>query len=68
MFFSIVREAIISLEIGGLDPDRVEAALRVDLDEARAELEQTQAHLAKFGDDLPAALRFQFKALQARLA
>jgi phosphoenolpyruvate carboxykinase (GTP) len=57
-----------ALEIGGLDPDRVEEALRVDLGEARAELEQTEAHLATFGDDLPAAIRFQFKALKARLA
>ncbi|WP_028061392.1 phosphoenolpyruvate carboxykinase (GTP) [Candidatus Solirubrobacter pratensis] len=56
-----------ALEIGGLDPERIEAALRVDLDEARAELEQTQAHLARFGDDLPSAIRFQFKALKARL-
>jgi phosphoenolpyruvate carboxykinase (GTP) len=55
------------LELDGLDRDRVAEALTVDLDEARAELEQTEAHLAKFGDDLPAEVRFQFKALQARL-
>ncbi len=60
--------AVGALEIGGLDPDRVEEALRVDLDEARAELAQTEAHLATFGDDLPAQIRFQFKALKARLA
>jgi phosphoenolpyruvate carboxykinase (GTP) len=57
-----------ALEIGGLDPERVEAALRVDLDEARAELSQTQAHLATFGGDLPDAVHEQFAALKRRLA
>jgi phosphoenolpyruvate carboxykinase (GTP) len=56
-----------ALEIGGLDPARVAAALRVDLDEARAELGQAQAHLAAFGDDLPAPVRRQFEALKDRL-
>jgi phosphoenolpyruvate carboxykinase (GTP) len=56
------------LPIEGLDPDAVAEALSVDLDEARAELEQTQAHLAQFGDRLPRRLHFEFKALQARLA
>ena len=41
------------LELDGLDHDRVAEALTVDLDEARAELDQTQAHLAQFGDKLP---------------
>ena len=57
-----------ALEIGGLDPERVEDALRVDLDEARAELPQMQAHLATFGDALPAPVREQFEALTRRLS
>jgi len=56
-----------SLEIDGLDADAVAAALRVDLDEARAELPQVQAHLDRFGDDLPGSVRDQFEALKARL-
>jgi phosphoenolpyruvate carboxykinase (GTP) len=57
-----------SLEIGGLDPERVEAALHVDLDEARAELDQIKAHLAKFGGDLPDPVHEQFESLKRRLA
>ena len=42
--------------------DSVSAAL-----EARAELDQTQAHLARFGDRLPKPIRDQFTALKERL-
>jgi phosphoenolpyruvate carboxykinase (GTP) len=56
-----------ALELGGLDAERVAAALAVDLDEVRAELEQTEAHLARFGEDLPAPVRAQFEALKERL-
>jgi phosphoenolpyruvate carboxykinase (GTP) len=56
-----------ALELGGLDADRVAEALSVDLDEARAELDQTQAHLARFGDRLPKPIRAQFEALKERL-
>ncbi len=56
-----------ALELDGLDPDRVAAALSVDLDEARAELDQTEAHLARFGDKLPQPIRDQFTALKERL-
>jgi phosphoenolpyruvate carboxykinase (GTP) len=56
-----------ALELDGLDPERVAAALAVDLDEARAELSQVQAHLATFGGDLPAAVHAQFEALKDRL-
>ena len=42
-------------ELNGLDRRAVAEALSVDLDEARAELDQTQAHLARFGDRLPDA-------------
>jgi phosphoenolpyruvate carboxykinase (GTP) len=56
------------LPIEGLDRDAVAEALSVDLDEARAELDQTQAHLARFGDRLPAPIREQFQALKQRLS
>jgi phosphoenolpyruvate carboxykinase (GTP) len=55
------------LPIDGLDRDAVAAALDVDLDEARAELDQTQAHLAQFGDELPEPIRDQFRQLKSRL-
>jgi phosphoenolpyruvate carboxykinase (GTP) len=45
----------------------VAEALSVDLDEARAELDQTQSHLAQFGDRLPQPIRGQFEALKERL-
>jgi phosphoenolpyruvate carboxykinase (GTP) len=55
------------LPIEGLDRDAVAEALSVDLDEARAELDQTQSHLAQFGDRLPQEIRDQFTALKERL-
>jgi phosphoenolpyruvate carboxykinase (GTP) len=56
------------LELNGIAPDAVAQALSVDLDEARAELDQTQAHLARFGDRLPKPIRGQFEALKERLS
>jgi phosphoenolpyruvate carboxykinase (GTP) len=46
----------------------VAEALSVDLDEARAELDQTLAHLSAFGDKLPVPIREQFEALKDRLS
>jgi phosphoenolpyruvate carboxykinase (GTP) len=57
-----------ALDTRGLDPDAVAAALRIDLDEIRAEFPQMEAHFARFGDKLPAPLRAQLEALEARLA
>jgi phosphoenolpyruvate carboxykinase (GTP) len=57
-----------ALELDGIDERRVAEALSVDLDEARAELDQTQAHLARFGDRLPQEIRDQFTALKERLS
>ena len=56
------------LELNGLDKARVAEALSVDLDEARAELDQTQTHLERFGEQLPAPIREQFEALKDRLS
>jgi phosphoenolpyruvate carboxykinase (GTP) len=54
----------------GLDiaPERVAALLSVDADGLRDEVEQIREHLAKFGERLPAEIRSQFEALEARLA
>ena len=57
------------LELDGLDRDAVAEALSVDLDEARAELDQTQAHLARFGDRAADTRSGQqFEALKQRLS
>ncbi len=48
----------------GSTATRVAEALDVDLDEARAELDQTQEHLARFGGDLPKPIRRQFDELK----
>jgi len=54
----------------GLDiaPERLEALLSVDEHGLRDEVEQIREHLAKFGERLPAEIREQFEALEARLA
>jgi phosphoenolpyruvate carboxykinase (GTP) len=58
------------LDTEGLDlaPEKLEALLSVEEDGLREELEQVREHLAKFGDRLPAEIREQFDALEARLA
>jgi phosphoenolpyruvate carboxykinase (GTP) len=48
--------------------ERVEAALRVDPAEWRAELPTMREHFEQFGDRLPAELRAELSALEARLA
>ncbi len=59
-----------ALDLDGLDvtPAHVEAALAVDLDEWRAEVPQIEEWFAKFGDELPSALRVELDTLKARLA
>src|SRR5690606_30125781 len=58
-----------ALRLDGLDlpPADLRALLRVDAAAARAELGQVEAHLARFGDRLPPALRTQFERERARL-
>jgi phosphoenolpyruvate carboxykinase (GTP) len=58
------------LPLEGLDiaPERVAEVLAVDAGEVRGELEQTRAHLERFGDRLPPELWGQFEALEQRLA
>jgi phosphoenolpyruvate carboxykinase (GTP) len=57
------------LYIGGLDiaAEDLAAVLEVDPAQLRAQLPQVKEHLARFGDDLPDALRAQFEALERRL-
>jgi phosphoenolpyruvate carboxykinase (GTP) len=58
-----------SLDVDGLDltPEQVEAALRVDPEEWKAELPQIQEWFEKFGDQLPAVLWTELDGLRARL-
>ena len=58
-----------SLDLDGLDVDRsdVEAALRVDPEEWKAELPQIDEWFTKFGDKLPAVLWTELDGLKARL-
>ena len=57
------------LDVEGLDISDAALAevLSVDVDALRDELPQVKEHLAKFGDDLPQAIRAQFQALEQRL-
>ena len=59
-----------ALDVEGLaiSADDLEALTTVDEDGLRAELPQVREHLDRFGDRLPAPVRAQFEALEARLA
>jgi phosphoenolpyruvate carboxykinase (GTP) len=58
-----------SLDTDGLDmtPDQIEQALRVDVEEWKAELPQIQEWFDKFGEQLPAVLWTELDGLKARL-
>jgi phosphoenolpyruvate carboxykinase (GTP) len=58
-----------ALDIAGLDlpADDVAAALRVDVDEWRAEIPQVVEWFERFGDKLPGVLWAELDALKARL-
>jgi phosphoenolpyruvate carboxykinase (GTP) len=58
-----------ALDVSGLDTPTgdIEAALRVDVDEWRAELPQVTEWFEKFGDKLPGVLWAELDALRARL-
>jgi phosphoenolpyruvate carboxykinase (GTP) len=57
------------LYTGDLDipAEDLDAVLTVDIEELREQLPQIKEHLAIFGDQLPAELRAQLEALEARL-
>jgi len=52
----------------GLDAGTLETLLTVDTAAVAAELPQVEAHLDRFGDDLPAELRTQLDTLREKLA
>ena len=56
--------------LSGLDlaPEQLEELLSVDEEGLRAELEQVSEFLERFGERLPAEMRAQHEALQAKLA
>ncbi|MFI7541058.1 phosphoenolpyruvate carboxykinase (GTP) [Actinoplanes sp. NPDC049599] len=58
-----------ALDVSGLDLSReqLEAVLRVDADEWRAEIPQVEEWFAKFGDKLPTVLWSELDALKSRL-
>jgi phosphoenolpyruvate carboxykinase (GTP) len=58
-----------ALDVSGLDlaPEDLEAVLRVDVEEWKAEVPQVAEWFAKFGDKLPAVLWAELDALKARL-
>jgi phosphoenolpyruvate carboxykinase (GTP) len=58
------------LDAAGLDitAEQLEAALRVDVDEWRTEVERAGEHFDRFGDKVPAELRAELDALQSRLS
>ncbi len=58
-----------ALDIEGLDmtPAAIEAALRVDVEEWKAEIPQIQEWFEKFGEQLPAVLWTELDGLKARL-
>jgi phosphoenolpyruvate carboxykinase (GTP) len=58
-----------ALDVSGLDIDAadLEAVLKVDVDEWRAEIPQIVAWFEKFGDKLPGVLWAELDALKARL-
>jgi len=58
-----------ALDTDGLDMTdaQLEAALRVDTDEWKAEIPQIQEWFEKFGDNLPAVLWTELDGLRSRL-
>jgi phosphoenolpyruvate carboxykinase (GTP) len=60
-------ESDVNLEGLDLPPEALRKLFAVDEEAAKGELAQIEAHLARFGDDLPDELRAQFEALKERL-
>ncbi len=58
-----------ALNVDGLrlTPAQVDELLTVDADAVAAELPQVKEHLARFGDDLPDAVRAQLRTLEERV-
>ena len=58
-----------ALDVDGLDmtPEALEAALKVDVEEWKAEIPQIQEWFEQFGDDLPTVLWTELDGLKNRL-
>jgi phosphoenolpyruvate carboxykinase (GTP) len=56
-----------AIDMSGLDDVDLDALLKVDTEEVRAELEQVREHLGHFGDRLPDEITRQLEALEGRL-
>ena len=63
----IPKQGALNLDGLSLSDDALKQLLTVDEEAVRGELPQMEEHYAKFGDDLPAELRAQLDALEARL-
>ena len=63
----IPQQGALNLDGLSLSDDTLKQLLTVDEEAVRGELPQMEEHYAKFGDDLPAELRAQLDALEARL-
>jgi phosphoenolpyruvate carboxykinase (GTP) len=64
----VPAEGAIDLEGLDLDAETLAGLLGVDSDEWKAQLPQFHEHFAKFGNDLPEALRAQLAKLEERLS
>ncbi len=62
------EEAIDRTGLTGVSDDDMRELLSIDLDEWRAEIEAIKEHYDRFGDRLPAELRAQLVALEARVS
>ena len=60
-------EGGLDLEGLDIDPEAVSELLHVEPEEWKAQLPQVHEHFARFGDDLPQALRDQLSELEQRL-
>jgi len=70
--YSNIDDAVEAIKLGAFDyiakPFQMdELLLTVDAEAVKAELPQTEAHLAQFGDRLPPAVSEELDALKARL-
>jgi phosphoenolpyruvate carboxykinase (GTP) len=63
----VPAEGAIDTQGLSISDDDLAALVRVDPEEFRAQLPQFKAHLARFGERLPAELHAQFEALEERL-
>jgi phosphoenolpyruvate carboxykinase (GTP) len=64
----VPAEGALDLESLEIEPEAMTELLRVEPEECKAQLPQVQEHFARFGDDLPEALRAHLARLEERLS